>query len=255
MSMGIIDFIKDKLNFGNTLYYPGCLTRYAAPDIEKNYVEILNKIGLDFIHIPEFYCCGIPTENAGYKGITSELLEKNANLFRKHGVTRIITNCPSCYYKFKQLKGFKVQHITEVLAERLNYLDEIQEGDITYQEPCHLGRKSGVYEEPRAVLKKLGFNIIEQDHNRENSVCCGAGGGLKTNHPELANKIAQRYFKTAKTKRIITACGLCYLQLKENAPKDVEVYELSQVVLNKIEDIKKSGKDIKVEKGAKLYDC
>lgn len=232
--MAIFDFIRNA--FGNTLYYPGCLTKFAAPDIKENYIKILNKIGLDFILIPEFFCCGTPAANAGYKRIAEQLKEKNVALFRKYGITRIVTNCPSCYHEFKPYKQFKVEHITEVLAKKLHKLPQHQTGEITYQEPCHLGRKSGIYEQPREILRHLGFEIRELDNNREKALCCGAGGGLKTNYPELSNKIAKKYFKTAKSKRVVTACPLCYLHLKDNAPDNVKVYELSQVILKRLEN-------------------
>ena len=233
--MGILNFIRNNFSLGNTLYYPGCLTKFASADLEKNYIDVLNKFGLDFIHIPEFFCCGTPIENAGYKKLAEELREKNRLLFDKYAVKRIITNCPSCYHQFKKFDGIKVEHVTQFLASKLDKIEKLYDMEITYKEPCHLGRKSGIYDEPRAIFEKLGLHVVEQDKNRNHSMCCGAGGGLKTNHPELSNNIAKRYFKTIKTKVVVTNCPLCYMQLKENAPPGIKVYELSEAILNKIQ--------------------
>jgi Fe-S oxidoreductase len=63
----MIGKILSKMNFGNTLYYPGCLTHHVLPDIERNYEKILRMLGIDFIFLPGFNCCGSPVKNAGYK--------------------------------------------------------------------------------------------------------------------------------------------------------------------------------------------
>ncbi|MFP4112610.1 MAG: (Fe-S)-binding protein [Candidatus Woesearchaeota archaeon] len=235
--MGFIGNIKELFSFGNTLYYPGCLTKFASPNIEDNYIRILNNISLDFIHVPEFYCCGKPVSNAGYKEDWQNLKDKNAELFKKYGIKKIITNCPSCFHEFGKYEGITAIHATQAIAKKLNKIKgNFQKGDITYKEPCHLGRKSGIYDPPREILRHLGFNIVELDNTREHSLCCGAGGGLKTNNPELSNKIAEKWFKTIKTKKVVTSCPLCYMQLKENAPSGIKVYELSEVILNKIKE-------------------
>ena len=89
----------------------------------------------------------------------------------------------------------------------------------------------GVYEEPREVIKKLGYEISEMELNRLESFCCGGGGGVKSNEPELANKIAKDRIEQAKktgAKILVTACPLCYLHLKENS-KDIEVKDLAEL--------------------------
>jgi Fe-S oxidoreductase len=255
--MKILDSIKslkELFVFGNTMYYPGCLTHFAAPDIEKNYIEILNKIGVDFILVPEFFCCGKPVANAGFLEDAQDLHDKNLNVFRKYGVKRIITNCPSCFHELKSMDGIKVEHITQVIARKLRKLDFISDDKITYQEPCHLGRKGGVYEEPRKIISALGFKLKELDNNRENSMCCGAGGGLKSNNPELSNMIAKKYLRNVQTKKIVTTCPLCYKQMQENAKNDYEVYELSQLILNKMNNSNQSLKILSNEEKSKKKD-
>ena len=80
-------------------------------------------------------------------------------------------------------------------------------------------------------MKALDFEVIESKKTREDTSCCGAGGGLRNNAPKISSKIAKLRFKDVSTKKLITCCPMCYHHLKENAPKDVEVLEFSQVLL------------------------
>lgn len=223
----------------NTLFYPGCIIKNAAPDIGENYRQILKRLGFDYIEIDEFACCGSPVLAAGYKEDFEKLREKNLELLDRYGVSRIITPCPGCARMFKQDyrledEGIEVFHITQIIAKKLEKINDLfKKGNspkVIYHDPCHLGRHLGIYDDPRKIIIAAGYGLEEFERKREKGVCCGAGGGLKANFPETANKIAQDRFKDIKTKILATTCSLCYLHLKENAPKGVEVMELSQMI-------------------------
>jgi Fe-S oxidoreductase len=86
--------------------------------------------------------------------------------------------------------------------------------------------------------------------NRENSLCCGGGAGLKTNNPELADKIAKKRIeqaKAVKVDKIVTTCPLCFAHLEENS--DIQVFEFSHVVGDAlgISPAKTCSKEIKEE--------
>jgi len=235
-----------KLFARNVLYYPGCLIGHYAIELNDNYKEILKKIGINFLQIDEFSCCGSPVLNAGYKDEFERLKEKNISLFDKYGVGTIITPCPACYKMLKddynlKKEGIEVKHITQVLAENISKIKDIfkkEKGmpEITYHDPCHLGRQSKIYDEPRKALIAAGFKLVEFDKCKENAECCGAGSGVKANFPETAKKVAQKRLKDCKTSLLVTTCPLCYLHLKEVADgeKKVEVMELSQLMKDAI---------------------
>jgi Fe-S oxidoreductase len=231
--------IFKKLFSRNTLYYPGCLIKSVATDVNENYKEILKKLGIEFLEIDEFVCCGSPVLNAGYKEDYENLMAKNLALLDVYGIKTIITPCPACMKMLKidyglEKQGIKVKHITEVLAENIHKFKEIKElgknpKDITFHDPCHLGRYCGIYNEPRQLIMKAGYQLQEFDKKGSDAECCGGGGGVKSNFPDISNEIAKKRLKGCKTKMLTTACPLCYLHLKENA-SGIEVKELSEVL-------------------------
>jgi len=251
----------EKLAGSNTLYYPGCVTHYALPNVEVRYEELLRRAGVDFIVLPgETLCCGSPVKRAGYATDFEELKAKNLEIFARFSVRKIITNCPGCYHTLKQDYGLEAYHVTQVLLEQKSggaggrgsggarehgSMGEFSSASqhpctpapqlpITYHDPCHLGRWSGVYDEPRQLLASAGWTVAELPDNREQSLCCGAGGGVKSNFPDLANAIARQRLAQVENKRLCTACPLCYAHFKENA-NGVEVLEFSEALARGLE--------------------
>ncbi len=234
--MGILNLFG-----GNTLYYPGCLTKFVAKDLGENYKRILDKIGIDFIVLRDLeVCCGNPVLNAGHEKEARELAKKNFKLFKERGVKKIITSCPACFHMFNKnypqlIKKWdiKVEHITQTIARAIKkgkINTKKLNTEITYHDPCHLGRYEGIYEEPREIIKKAG-NLKEMKLARNYSFCCGGGSGVKSNQPNLADSIAKERVNMAKetnAKVLCTSCPMCYLHLKENSG-GLEVKEISQL--------------------------
>lgn len=238
--MSFISSIFNKIKNRNILYYPGCLTKSVLPEIQKNYEKILNDLGMDFIMLKdEEYCCGSPVLRAGLKKDYEEIKQKNIEIFKNHSIGLIITNCPACYNMFKfQYKlenfGIKVEHITQTIKRYKNKIKPLNKNiSIAYHDPCHLGRLSDVYNEPREILNDLGYKVTELSSNREKSMCCGGGGGLVNNNPELSKKIAENVLIEVNEDSCITSpCPMCYYQFKKNA-KNKNVKEFSEIILDK----------------------
>lgn len=246
--MGIINWIK---NIGkNTLYYPGCLTKKVLKEELENYKTIFNELGIDFIMLPnEEVCCGIPVLNGGYKKDFRKLAQKNFELFKKYKVNKIITNCPSCYHTFKKIYpevirewDIEVEHATitiyKAIKNKKERFDKLEKEKVTYHDPCHLGRYSDIYEEPREVIKILKGEIIEIKNNRKNALCCGGGGGVRANFPDLAKDIANKRIENLENnvKKIISPCGLCYLNIKSVNEKSEE---FSSFILRRLKEAEK----------------
>ena len=238
--------IFKKIFKGNVLYYPGCLTKFAAKDLEENYKEILKKIGIDFIQLKNIeLCCGSPILNSGHKNYAIQQAEKNLKIFKDHSVDKIITSCPACfktfsidYPKILSKWDIEIEHITQTIAKAIKegkYNPAKNNISLTYHDPCHLGRHCGIFKEPRDILKSSGVKIKEMKLSKGNSFCCGAGAGVRTNYPVLSDAIAKERLDMAKETKancLVTTCPMCYMHLKENS-KDMVVKELSQIIWEK----------------------
>jgi heterodisulfide reductase subunit D len=91
---------------------------------------------------------------------------------------------------------------------------------VSFHDPCHLGRHVGLYDQPRRILESIpGLRLVEMERNRENARCCGAGGGVKTAFPELADKISGLRVGDAEaigSEVLCTSCPFCYQSLKSS---------------------------------------
>ncbi|MFH0817058.1 MAG: (Fe-S)-binding protein [Candidatus Micrarchaeota archaeon] len=243
----------DVLGGGNTLYYPGCLTKVVLSEIEANYKTILSRLGVEFIMLGEKeLCCGSPPKSQGYDEDVLNLAKKNLALFKAHGVKKIVTSCPTCHSvldSHKKLTNWDipVEHMVTYVERGIGKVKWPRyEGlKATYHDPCHMGRYSGMYEQPRKILKSLGLSVIEMNYSRERSICCGGGGGVRANYPEIARAVAEErmeYAQKTKADILVTPCPMCYVCLKE-ASKEIEVYELSQLLVGmKKENLPKNSK-------------
>ncbi|MBN2566667.1 (Fe-S)-binding protein [Candidatus Woesearchaeota archaeon] len=233
----------DKLLGGNTLYYPGCLTKVALPGIEGNYRTLLDRMGIDFITLAnDEACCGSPAYNAGYLQDFEDLKERNLALFRRFGVKRIITACPTCAHVFNDhygKSGIPAEHITATVLAHIGKFSKLpKRKTLTYHDPCHLGRYADGYDAPRRIFGSLGYGLVEMRNAREDSMCCGGGASLRTFNTALAQQIAKlRTGQAADTGAgiLVNTCPMCHSQLKEAVEKHyegkIEALELSELLL------------------------
>ncbi len=117
-------------------------------------------------------CCGRPLKLAGETDSARKMMQYNTELFRKHGITTLVTSCPICLKVFREdyaLDGIEVLHHSEYILRlmRAGRL-QVKHGATryTYHDPCELGRGSGIYDEPRAVIEAVG-ELLEPAQTRE----------------------------------------------------------------------------------------
>ena len=209
-------------------YFPGCASAYRNKELADSTIKVLTKLGVEIILFPEEKCCGAVLLRTGLVDEAIELLEHNLKVFREKGVKDIVFSCSCCFSTFKndyphilnQEIGVNFYHLTEYVLKVINKGGYKIKYDstwnkvplkVTYHDSCHLGRYSGIYEEPRDVLKKIeGLLLIEMKYNREMSECCGAGGGVKALYGELSEKIGGFEFQETRH---------CMTKMRENGLK------------------------------------
>ncbi len=237
------------------MYFRGCVVREKLTNIADATETILKTAGLDYTILENEPCCGSFLMRTGFEDEALEVMEKTLKQLNKNEGEEILVSCAGCYNTlkndYKELFGVElnVKHTSELLKEL------ILEGKIkvkktpkkvTYHDPCHLGRHSDIYEEPREIINETSV-LVEMDRNRERSRCCGAGAGVKSAFPETALKVASKRIQDAESTNaeiIITSCSFCILNLKnalkytldnENKGSVSSVLDITELILMGLE--------------------
>ncbi|MFX0186421.1 MAG: (Fe-S)-binding protein [Candidatus Hodarchaeota archaeon] len=226
--------IKEK---GEFVFFAGCTMPLRQSSTLKNMVKILQAAGKELAISKEEWCCGSIGLRIGET--IEETLKYNVDMLKDMGAKKVFTACAGCYRTLKkdypeiirEDLPFEVNHITEILVEMLNNneipfkSEELEKIKITYHDPCHLGRHMDLYDIPREVIFKIpGIEFIEMKRNKKNAWCCGAGGGVKSQFPELALDISKERIKEAtetEAQFLITSCPFCVGSLSD-AWKEME---------------------------------
>jgi Fe-S oxidoreductase len=229
------------------LYFPGCYPSYDArlKKVAAATANILNKAGVDFgILGAKENCCGESIRKTGNEQLFKRLARENIKTFIENGVKKILVSSPHCYHTFKneypEFKvNFEVVHISQYLFQLINEgrLKPTKEygKKVTYHDPCYLGRHNGIYDEPREVLKKIpGLELSEMAESREDSLCCGMGGGriwLETPMSERFSNIRLQQAIGIGAEVLATSCPYCISQLEDSrlALKDSEVIQIKDI--------------------------
>ena len=213
------------------LYFRGCTAREKQTNIQKATEFLLNTADIDYYILDNEKCCGSVLLRTGFESEAKEQIKRNAEIFNKE---KILTSCAGCYKTLKEdYEGLDVIHISQLLDEliRDGKLDFTKKDlDVTYHDSCHLGRHLNVFDEPREVIESVA-NLVEMENIRENSLCCGAGGGVKSAYPEIANQMASSRIAQAKDtdcEILITSCPFCKLNLEND---DLEVLDLTEFLV------------------------
>ncbi|MGB5420671.1 MAG: (Fe-S)-binding protein [Desulfobacterales bacterium] len=229
------------------LYFPGCYLCYdpRLKKVARATADILNRAGVDFgILGSRENCCGESIRKTGDEELFKRLARENIKTFIDNGVKKILVSSPHCYHTFKNeypefMANFEVVHISEYLLELINKgrLELAKEygKKVTYHDPCYLGRHNGKYDEPRKLLKKIsGLELTEMADSKENSLCCGGGGGriwMETPKGERFSDIRIRQAVGVGAVVLATSCPYCITHFEESrlTLKDHEALEIKDI--------------------------
>ncbi len=226
------------------LFWVGCAGSFddRAKKITKAFVKILNKAGVSFAVLgAEESCSGDPAKRSGNEFLFQMQAAGNIATLNAYGVKKVVTACPHCFNTLKNeypaLGGnYEVVHHTQLLKDLMNEGRLSLEGGIykgkkiTFHDPCYLGRANGVYEAPRALIKKLDAQLVEMKNCKQKGLCCGAGGAQMFKDAEPGDKeinIARTEEALEVQPDVIAAgCPFCNTMLSDgikNKEKEAEI--------------------------------
>jgi Fe-S oxidoreductase len=210
------DFGRERNRKADYVYFIGCVGSYREDESTTATLDLLDRLGVNYTLLDEVCCSGV-LEDVGYT-IHEDLAGKNMDLIFATGAGTVITGCPYCFrtfnnkvqYAMLKEKGVQVVHISQFLKEF--DLGVTTDQKVTYHDPCDLGRHCGIYEEPRTTIRRIAPNFLELPHHHAESLCCGAGGGLRGAYPKNSLAMARRRLQEVEdigADILLTECNSC----------------------------------------------
>jgi len=198
---------------GQIPLYVGCVYRSKPRDLARA-LSVLERLDIHPL-IGEESCCGYIVDATGFDKEFEAVREQFKTTHQWLDAPEILTLCPTCTITLKEKYGLPVKHAIVAVAEQL----QRKPGTVkslgfraTYHDPCHLGRMSGVFKEPREILRQLGVELVEMENNGYFSTCCGGGGGVSAVDPDLSLEIAKNRIRDAigvGVETVTTVCPTC----------------------------------------------
>ncbi|HEY8371633.1 MAG TPA: (Fe-S)-binding protein [Pseudonocardiaceae bacterium] len=246
------------------LFWVGCAGAFEdrAKKTTRAVAELLHIAGVKYVVLgPEETCTGDPARRAGNEFLFQMLAQQNVEVLntvfegREPGKRKIVVTCPHCFNtlgnEYPALGGhYEVVHHTQLLnrlvrEKRLVPVAPVTE-DVTYHDPCYLGRHNKVYTPPRELVGAAGANLREMPRHADRALCCGAGGARMWMEERIGKRInlerVDEALGTAPSK-IATGCPFCRVMMTDGltarqnekaAPESVEVLDVAQLLLQAV---------------------
>jgi len=234
----------------DVVYFAGCVASFfpLAQKIPMDLARIFDGSGVDFTLLgEEEWCCGFPLLGAGLQEPLNDIVAHNIGAVETKGAKEVVFACPGCFHMWQTRypADIKLSHSSQFLLEL------IESGrtplkplslNVTYHDPCDLGRASHVYEVPRRIIRAIpGVSLTEMERNRDNCLCCGGGGNLEMVDPELSGKIAElkveQVLETGAD-MVVTACQQCIRTMTAHIRRrkvNLEVIDITELVRRAME--------------------
>ena len=249
--------LREKIKTGDlktqaeTLLFMGCVPSYLDMKMVPSLIKPLEAAGVDYTTLStEEGCCGFPLFLMGTDEFEPHA-EKVIERIKATGAKQLVTPCAGCYKTFKKIYpkvgdlGMDVYHSVHFLEKLINEGIIKFKGDfrkkVTYHDPCDLGRTFKIFEEPRNIIKAIpGLEFVEMARNRLQARCCGGGGGVLANNPEMAVDMAAERVRDALAvgaEIIVSGCAACKDNLRKGAkaiPKKergkIKIMDITEIV-------------------------
>jgi Fe-S oxidoreductase len=243
-----VDDLGLRLDEQDTVLYVGATVPFEdrATAMAEATIDLLRSAGVEFGIIGgDEMDSGAFARPMGEEGLFEEMVEHNLRTFKEHKIKRIICLSPHDHDAFlsyyENMDGIEIKHYTQVLWEMIEAgkIKPTKETKrkVTYHDPCYLGRRLDIYEEPRKILQSIpGLELVEtHGWTRERSFCCGGGGiGLFYDIPGVDIDLTRAdQIKEGGAECVAVACPIC-LQMLDDAMKsrdyEIEVKDVARLV-------------------------
>ena len=236
------------------LWWVGCApaTDSRAQKTAQAFAKILNAAGVNFAVLGRNeQCNGDSARRAGREDIFFGLASANVEILNEVKPKRIVTTCPHCLHTIKNEYpafggNYEVVHHTQFINELVGAgkIALNLEGDnmqVTFHDPCYLGRHNKIYDAPREALKSAGALTIEMPRNSSKSFCCGAGGAQMWKEEEpgtmRVNEARYREAKETGAGTVAVGCPFCMTMLSDASKADggtLQVKDVAELVAERL---------------------
>jgi len=233
------------------LFWVGSAGSYddRAKKITKAFVKILNKANVNFAVLgTEESSTGDAAKRTGNEFLFQMQAVANIEVLNAYEVKKIVTCDPHSFNTLKNeypdLGGkYEVYHHTQFIKQlvdegRLSIYAALNKR-VTFHDPCYLGRANDEYESPRALIKRLGVNLVEMKRNKNRALCCGAGGAQMFKEPEKGNMdiniLRTKDALAIKPNIIATGCPYCNTMMTDGIKfhekeAEIEVKDIAELI-------------------------
>ncbi|MCV7109923.1 4Fe-4S dicluster domain-containing protein [Mycolicibacterium setense] len=246
------------------LFWVGCAGAYEdrAKKTTKAVAELLAASGVKFLVLGTGETCtGDSARRSGNEFLFQQLAAQNVETINElfEGVEtvdrKIVVTCPHCFNtigrEYPQLgANYTVVHHTQLLNrlvrdKKLVPVKSTGGPEVTYHDPCFLGRHNKVYEAPRELVEASGVTLKEMPRHADRGLCCGAGGARMWMEEHIGKRVnverTEEAMDTAST--IATGCPFCRVMITDGvddvaAARNVEkaeVLDVAQLLLNSLD--------------------
>jgi L-lactate dehydrogenase complex protein LldG len=222
MARAVFPVPKKKSPF---VLYIGCVGMTTESETAELAIELLDRLDVDFTLIDEVCCEAVKGETGSSPN--RERIKQNVEKIKAVGGREVLFLCPTCLktfleYDAEEKTGLLFKTLTSYLSEHFSFTaSKADPSTMTYHDPCHLGRGLGSFDGTRGLMKGLDSRWVEMEHHHQESLCCGAGGGIRGFYPKFSRDIARRRVKEAeevKADILLTDCLSCKHNLKQGVP-------------------------------------
>ena len=254
MKVPILSELKSRGENPEYLFWIGCAGSFddRSKKVTKAFVKILNKANISYAILgKEESCTGDPAKRSGNEFLFQMKAISNIEILNSYDVKKIITTCPHCFNTLKNeypdLGGnYEVLHHSQFL-KKLREEEKLPQGkndrNVTYHDPCYLGRYNQEYDSPREIISESASSVSEMQRHRNESFCCGAGGARMWMEENLGTRINEERVRQAEetgADTLATGCPFCMTMLSDGiaASGNSEKLETRDVAELMLESIK-----------------